>query len=76
MRAPPFADEAKRKELAERLSAIELSIPDEALKRRPNFGLSLLKDPHSRAKFLEAFDWAMSEIKNAEQTAAAGALTV
>jgi hypothetical protein len=71
MKAPPFADEAKRKELADRLSAIELLIPGEALKSRPSFGLSLLKDPHSLAKFLEAFDWALSEIRNAENTAAA-----
>jgi hypothetical protein len=41
MKLPPFAEEGKRKELAQRLSAMGLSIPEEALKKRPTFGLSL-----------------------------------
>ena len=45
MRRPPFAEEGKRKELAHRLSAIGVSIPEEALNRRPTFGLSLLLEP-------------------------------
>ena len=45
MKTPPFAEEGKRKELAQRLSAIGVSIPEEALKKRPTFGLSLLKEP-------------------------------
>jgi len=45
MKTPPFAEEGKREELAQRLSAIGLSIPEEALKKRPTFGLSLLLEP-------------------------------
>jgi hypothetical protein len=71
MKRPPFADEGGRKQLAQRLTAIGLSIPDEALNRRPTFGLSLLKEPAALARFLEAFDWALSETKKAEHVGAA-----
>ena len=66
MKRPPFAEEWKRRELAQRLSAIGVSIPDEALKRRPTFGLSLLLEPGHLDKFLETFDWMLSEIKKVE----------
>jgi hypothetical protein len=66
MKIPPFAEEGKRKELVHRLSAIGVSIPDEALKRRPTFGLSLLLTPGHVEKFVEAFDWVLSEIKKGE----------
>ena len=43
MKNPPFADEAKRKELAQRLAAIEgVSIPEFALSKRPSFKLGIL----------------------------------
>ncbi len=66
MRRPPFADLGKRRELAQRLSAIGLSIPEEALSRRPTFTLGVLKEPADLAKFLDAFDWVLAEIKKAE----------
>ena len=66
MRRPPFAEEGKRRELAKRLSAIGVSIPDEALKKRPTFGLRLLLEPGHLDKFVEAFDWMLSEIKQVE----------
>jgi hypothetical protein len=66
MKKPPFGEEAKRRELFQRLSAIGLPIPQDALSRRPGFGLSLLKEPATLTKFLEAFDWVLSEIKNFE----------
>jgi len=66
MKTPPFAEEGKREELAQRLSAIGLSIPEEALKKRPTFGLSLLLEPGRLDRFLEAFDWMLSEIKKNE----------
>ena len=66
MKKPPFAEEGKRKELAQRLSAIGLSIPEETLKKRPTFGLSLLLEPGRLDKFLEAFDWMLTEIKKVE----------
>ncbi len=70
MKTPPFAGEGERKKIAQRLSAIGLSIPEEALKKRPTFGLSLLKEPAALAKFLEAFDWVLSEIKKVENVGA------
>ena len=66
MKRPPFAERGKRKELAQRLSAIGVSIPEEALKKRPTFGLSVLTESAALAKFLETFDWVLSEIKKVE----------
>jgi hypothetical protein len=63
---PPFAEEGKREELAQRLSAIGLSIPEESLTKRPTFGLSLLIDPSHFNTFVEAFNWMLSEIKKVE----------
>ena len=40
MKFPPFAEQAKRKELAQRLSAIGVSVPDDALKQRPTRSVS------------------------------------
>ncbi len=71
MKKPPFAEEVKRKELAQRLSVIGVSIPEEALARRPTFGLRLLLDPGHSGKFLGVFDWMLSEIKNVEHEAEA-----
>ncbi len=70
MKIPPFAEEIKRKELAQRLSAIGVSIPEEALKKRPTFGLNLLLEPVELGAFLESFDWVLSEIKTVEQVGA------
>jgi hypothetical protein len=70
MKIPPFAEEGKRKELAQRLSVIGVSIPEEALKRRPTFGLSLLSTSGHLDAFIGAFDWVLSEIKKVETTAA------
>ena len=68
MKIPPFAEQAKRNEIAQRLSAIGVSITEEALKKRPAFGLSVLTEPNALAKFLETFDWVLSEIKKVENT--------
>jgi hypothetical protein len=70
MKTPPFAEDGKRKDLARRLSAIGLSIPEEALKKRPTFGLSLLLEPGHLDKFVGAFDWMLSEIKKVEDLGA------
>jgi hypothetical protein len=68
MRRPPFADEGKRRELAQRLSAIEgVSIPDMALTKRPSLKLDLLIKSDNLEKFLGAFDWMLSEIKRFEK---------
>ena len=66
MKRPPFAEEGKRKELAHRLSAIGVPIPEGALNKRPAFRLSLLIELAVLARFLEVFDWVLSEIKNVE----------
>jgi hypothetical protein len=67
MKNAPFADEAKRKELAQRLAAIEgVSIPEFALSKRPSFKLGILTDSGNLEKFLAAFDWMLSEIKEVE----------
>ena len=70
MKLLPFAEETKRKELAQRLSAIGVSIPEDALKRRPTFGLGLLLEPGHLETFVEAFDWVLSEIKTVEHAGA------
>lgn len=70
MKTPPFAEERKRGEILQRLSAIGLPIPEDALERRPAFDLSLLREPAALAKFLEAFDWVLSEIKRVENVGA------
>ena len=67
MRQPPFSATEERKALADRLSAIRgVSIPEEALSKRPSFGLGLLTGAGRLEKFLEAFDWVLSEIKKVE----------
>jgi hypothetical protein len=66
MKSPPFADEAKRKELARRLSAIGVLIPDEAVNRRPTFGLDRLLTPGRFDEFVGVFDWVLLEIKRVE----------
>ena len=63
---PPFDNAQKRKDLAQRLSAIGLTIPEDALRRRPSFRLSLLLEPGRLDKFVGAFDWMLSEIKKVE----------
>lgn len=67
MKLPPFSGPEERRELANRLSVIDgLSIPETALNKRPSFGLGLLSGDGSLDKFLEVFDWVLSEIKNVE----------
>jgi hypothetical protein len=73
MRRPPFAEESKRRELAHRLSAIGVSIPDEGLTKRPTFRLSLLLEPGHLDGFVGAFAWMLSEIKKVENAGASPA---
>lgn len=61
---PPFDDEAKRIELKHRLNQIPgVSLPDDIITRRPTIFLSTLRENSSFDKFIEAFDWALQEIK-------------
>lgn len=70
MSKPPFDREEKRRELANRLSEIDgVEIPDDALSKRPSFGLDLLTTSDALEKFLNTFDWVLAEIVLTEQAA-------
>lgn len=61
---PPFSSEALRHELRERLNLVPgVSIPPEAINRRPVIPLSLLADAFARGKLKEAFEWALAQIQ-------------
>lgn len=61
---PPFDDEAKRLELRERLNRIPgVSIPADALLRRPSFPASLLRNQQAFELFTEAFGWYLAEVR-------------
>jgi hypothetical protein len=67
MRRPPFCEPEKRKELADRLLAMEgVSIPETALNKRPSFKLGILTKPANLERFLAGLDWMLSEIKAVE----------
>lgn len=62
---PPFDSEVKRLELLQRLNDVPgVSIPTEAIARRPSIPLSTLaKNDDTVAKFLEVFDWFLHEVQ-------------
>lgn len=63
-RNPPFDSEAKRKELLDRLNQIPgFGIPEDAISRRPNIYLAVLKNEDSLKQFLGTLDWVVYEIK-------------
>lgn len=63
---PPMDAEARRQELARRLNDIPgVSIPADALRRRPSIPLIALADPNAMQQFLSAFEWVASEIQAA-----------
>jgi hypothetical protein len=61
-----FDNEQKQEVLALRLSKIGPTSPEDALRRRPSFRLSLLVEPGRLDGFLAAFNWMLSEIKSVE----------
>jgi len=62
---PPFDAEPKRKELLSRLNQIPgISLPEDAITRRPNIYLSIFKDDNSLKQLLEILDWVIQEIKS------------
>ena len=62
---PPFDNEAKRLELLHRLNELPgVSLPSDAISRRPSVALSTLKDEAVLKKFLDTFDWVIQEIKS------------
>lgn len=61
---PPFDKEEKRRELMTRLNAIPgMSIPGDALKRRPSFLLKVLIPLESLKKFIDTLNWVIDEVK-------------
>ena len=62
---PPFDNEAKRLELLHRLNELPgVSLPSQAINRRPSIALSNLKDAVFLKEFLDIFDWVIQEIKS------------
>lgn len=62
---PPFDNEAKRIELLHRLNELPgVSLPSDAINRRPGLGLATLKNDTALKKFFDTFDWVIQEIKS------------
>jgi hypothetical protein len=60
-----FDSEEKRRELLRRLNAIDgVSLPDDAIARRPGIPLTDLKSEAALGQFLEVYDWVVREIKS------------
>jgi hypothetical protein len=67
MKVRPFSAPEQRRGIANRLTMIDgVSIPDTALDKRPSFGLGHLARAGSLDRFLDAFDWVLSEIRGSE----------
>lgn len=63
-RDPPFDSEAKRMEFLDRLNQIPgFNIPADAINRRPNIYLAVLKNESALRLFLESLEWVVHEIK-------------
>jgi len=60
----PFDSEEKRRELLRRLNAIEgVSIPEDAINRRPSIALDVLEENNRLDRVLEVFEWVITEIE-------------
>ncbi len=61
---PPFDDEVRRQELADRFAAIPgFNLPDDAIRRRPSVELKHLYDSSARKQFFTVLEWAVQEMK-------------
>jgi hypothetical protein len=61
---PPFEDEALRKELLDKLNRISgLSLPPDAISRRPSIVLSELAKGGRLVELLEVLDWVVGKIR-------------
>ncbi|MCG3149432.1 MAG: hypothetical protein PCFJNLEI_02894 [Verrucomicrobiae bacterium] len=64
MRTHPFSDHARRLDLARRLNTIAaVSVPEDAIRRRPSIPITSLDEPAALAQFLEVFGWVIQEIR-------------
>jgi hypothetical protein len=62
--SPPFNEETNRVELLRRLNETPgITIPQDAITRRPSVPLSLLRDDNVLRQFLSVLDWLISEVK-------------
>lgn len=60
----PFADEASRLALLQRLNELpDISLPTDAISRRPSIRLASLTDPLILTRFLEIFAWVMEVMR-------------
>jgi hypothetical protein len=61
---PPFNDEVKRRELLDKLNAIEgINIPLDKISKRPNIPLQMLYSEENLKAFLSVFDWYFQQIR-------------
>jgi hypothetical protein len=61
---PPLDSEEKRRELLDRLNAIEgVSIAEDDISRKPSTPMAVLTDGSRLRQFLEVFDWFESEVR-------------
>ncbi|MDQ3830656.1 MAG: hypothetical protein M3361_15405 [Candidatus Tectomicrobia bacterium] len=63
-RKPPFEEEAKRREVLRRLNAIDgVSIPPDAITRRPAIPLAVVAEAERLTEFLGVFEWFIHEVQ-------------
>lgn len=61
---PPFDEQEKRWELAQRLNSIAgVEIPRDALLLRPSFSIELLEDEEAMNQFLATFEWCVEQMR-------------
>ncbi|GJM21266.1 MAG: hypothetical protein DHS20C15_11810 [Planctomycetota bacterium] len=62
----PFASEAARRELRDKLNAIPgIDIPADKIGKRPNVPLAALAEPGALDEFLKVFDWYLARVRSA-----------
>lgn len=61
---PPFDLESKRRELLDKLNAIPgVSLPPDAITKRPGIPLSTFQSDDALARFFEIYDWFIEEVQ-------------
>jgi len=66
---PPFDADAKRRELLQRLNAVSgVALSDDMINRFPSIPLSVMSEPTQLARFLDAADWFVAELRVAQAT--------
>lgn len=61
---PPFDDDAKRKELADRFAALPaLALPEDAIDKLPSVRMAPLYSAAVRRQFFDVLDWFVAEVR-------------